>query len=168
MILGDPGTGKTTLAVLLVRELLRRYEPDLPVPLLVSMSDWRPGEEPVRDWLARRLGETYPALRAADFGPGVARAMVAQGRVLPVLDGLDELPAPVRPDALAALNAALTADEALILTCRTAEYQTAITAPGGAALVGGAVFEPDPLRPGDVNAYLRGCLRERPGEAGRT
>jgi hypothetical protein len=161
VILGGPGMGKTTLAVLLLRELLRRYEPDQPVPVLVSMSDWRPADEPLRDWLARRLTQTYPALRAADFGPGAAATLIAQRRILPVLDGLDELPEAVRADALVALNAA-TADDPLILTCRTAEYEAAITGPGGAVLAGGAVIEPDPLRVGDVAAYLRSCLRERP------
>ena len=75
------------------------------------------------------LAETYPALRAAGFGSGVAAALITQRRILPVLDGLDELPARVRPDALAALNAATTADDPLILTCRTAEYEAAIAGP---------------------------------------
>lgn len=160
VILGGPGMGKTTLAVLLLRELIRRYEPGRPVPVLLSMSGWHPADESLRDWLARRLAETYPALRAADFGPRAAAVLVAQRRILPVLDGLDELPEAARPDALAELNAA-TSDDPLILTCRTAEYEAAITRPGGAVLTGGAVIEPDPPRPGDVAVYLRSCLRER-------
>lgn len=158
VILGGPGMGKTTLAVLLLRELIRRYERGRPVPVLLSMSDWHPADESLRDWLARRLGETYPALRAADFGPNVAATLIAQRRILPVLDGLDELPEPVRPDALAELNAA-TADDPLILTCRTTEYEAAISRPGGAVLTGGAVIEPVPPRPGDIAIFLRSCLR---------
>ncbi len=163
VILGGPGMGKTTMAVLLVRELLRRYDPGAPVPVLLSISDWSPGDEPLRDWLARRLDETYPALRAADFGPGAADAMIAQRRILPVLDGLDELPEPVRPGALAALNAALTADDPLILTCRTAEYAEAIGR--GTVLAGAAVIEPESPRTEDIASYLRGCLHEDPGGA---
>lgn len=161
VILGDPGMGKTTLAVLLLCELLRRRSPRWPIPVLMSISDWHPGDERLRDWLARRLTETYPALRAAEFGPDVARAMIAQRRIVPVLDGLDEMPRQVRSAALAALNAATAADDPLILTCRTAEYEEAITRSGGIVLTGGAVIEPDPLRPGDIAAYLRGCLQDR-------
>ena len=163
VILGGPGMGKTTLAILLLHELLRRYEPGRPVPVLLSMSGWHPGEESLHAWFARRLTETYPALRAADFGPRMAATMITQRRVLPVLDGLDELPERVRPVALAALNAAMTADDPLILTCRTAEYEAAINRPGGAVLTGGAVIEPVPLRRGDITAYLKGRLRERAG-----
>jgi NACHT domain-containing protein len=92
VILGGPGMGKTTLAVLLLRELLRRYEPARPVPVLLPLSGWRPRDQSLPDWLARRITEIYPALRAADFGPDVVAMLIAQRRVLPVLDGLDELP----------------------------------------------------------------------------
>ena len=160
VILGGPGMGKTTMAMLLVRELLRRYDSGQPVPVLLAISDWNPDEEELHGWLIRRLTETYPALRAADFGPNTAAALITQGRILLVLDGLDELPERVRSGALAALNASLTADDALILTCRTAEYEAAINGLGGLVLTGGAVIELDPLRPGDITAYLRGCLRE--------
>ena len=163
VLLGGPGMGKTTLAILLLHELLRRYEPGQPVPVLLSMSDWHPGEESLHAWFARRLTETYPVLRADDFGPGMATTMITQRRVLPVLDGLDELPEWLRPDVLAALNAALTADDPLILTCRTAEYEAAINRPDGAVLTGGAVIEPDPLRPSDITAYLQGRQRVRAG-----
>lgn len=156
VILGDPGMGKTTLALLLLRELLERPEPGDPVPVLLSMSDWDPRDEALSDWVARRLGEDHPALRAGVFGPDAARSLVSQRRVLPILDGLDELPGDVRPAVLLRLNE--SAADPLVLTCRTAEYQSAVTAPGGDALTGGAVIEPDPLTPVDAANYLISCL----------
>ncbi|MEW9530169.1 NACHT domain-containing protein [Microbispora sp. NPDC049125] len=163
VILGEPGMGKTTLAVLLLRELLEEPQPGDPVPVLLSMSGWDPGAEPVHRWLSRRLRENYPALRAPDFGPDAARGLVAYRRVLPVLDGLDELPRQVRPLVLSALNAA-PATKAVILTCRTSEYQTAVSLPGGDVLAGGAVIEPRPVKSSDVIAYVRNRLA--PGQAG--
>lgn len=156
VILGEPGMGKTTLALLLLRELLEQAEPGDPVPVLLSMSGWDPDADSLPEWLTRRLAEDYPALRATAFGPDAAGALVAQRRVLPVLDGLDELPEAVRPAILVRLNE--TAADPLVLTCRTAEYQSAVTAPGGDALTGGAVIEPAPLTPADAARYLTGCL----------
>lgn len=88
VILGEPGMGKTTLAVLLLQELLEEPRPGEPVPVLLSMAGWNPEIEPVHRWLARRLHENYPALRAADFGADAPGALVAKRRILPVLDGL--------------------------------------------------------------------------------
>ena len=162
VILGEPGMGKTTLALLLLRELLEHAEPGEPVPVLVSMSDWDPGGETLYEWLTRRLAEDYPALRASVFGPDAARSLVTRRRILPVLDGLDELPEGIRPAVLLRLNE--VAADPLVLTCRTAEYQAAVAAPGGDVLTGGAVIEPTPLTPADAADYLAGCLP--PGTAG--
>jgi predicted NACHT family NTPase len=56
----------------------------------------------VRHWLADQLRHTYPALRAiCDDAPD---ALVTQGRVLPILDGLDEVDPPRRAAIIGALN----------------------------------------------------------------
>lgn len=163
VILGAPGTGKTTLALLLLRELLEHAEPGDPVPVLLSMSGWDPGAESLPAWLARRLAEDYPTLRATVFGQNAARSLVAQRKILPVLDGFDELPQQVRPAILARLND--TAGDPLVLTCRTTEYQAAVTGPGGDALTSAAVIEPAPLTPADAARYLASCLPPGSGDA---
>ncbi|MGH3391739.1 MAG: NACHT domain-containing protein [Actinomadura sp.] len=167
IVLGEPGMGKTTLAVLLMRELLVRPEPDDRTPVMLSMAEWSPDREPFKAWLARRLREVYPALCAADFGPDGPWSLVSQGRILPILDGLDELPAEARPKVIHALNADLADSDQLILTCRTAEYAEAVAAPGGDVLTGDLVLEPLPLRPGDTIDYLTHCLPPRPSPSWR-
>ncbi|MCS7482946.1 NACHT domain-containing protein [Umezawaea endophytica] len=156
VILGDPGMGKTTLAVLLLRELLVRPEGVEPVPVLLSMSGWDPGAETLHTWVARRLTEGYPALRAADFGPNASRALVEQRRILPVLDGLDELPERIRSTVLDRLNAA--AEDSLILTCRTTEYEQTLAHQGRRGLTGAAIIEPDRLKAADAATYLERSL----------
>ena len=160
VILGDPGMGKTTLAILLTRELLRppkherdeQAEPE-PVPVLLTLSGWHTGNN-LDKWLARRLGETYPRLLSS--GQDIPRELVEQGHVLPVLDGLDEL---LPQSRLHLLEQVRAHDDPLILTCRTSEYQAAVTGPDGKALTGAAAIEPIPLEAADITAYLRHCLQ---------
>ncbi|MGH4027106.1 MAG: hypothetical protein ACRDRV_21255 [Pseudonocardiaceae bacterium] len=63
VILGEPGAGKTTLAVQLLRELLatRQGHDDEPVPMLLSVAGWDTGVFPrLQDWLGLRLAQDYP------------------------------------------------------------------------------------------------------------
>ncbi|MGQ0776859.1 MAG: NACHT domain-containing protein [Pseudonocardiales bacterium] len=107
VILGGPGSGKTTLAVQLLLELLATRQPDEPIPLLVSLAGWDPiKQRQLHTWLAIRLAEDYPPLSA--FGPTTAQALAEQGKLLPILDGLDELPEPRRSQVIEALNRSLT------------------------------------------------------------
>src|SRR3984893_8857532 len=127
VILGARRIGKTPLPVLLLPELLTHPQPGDPVPVLLTISGWDPTTEPLDRWIARRLGELYPALRAAAYGPDAPWALVTErpSRILPILDGLDELPKQIHPQVLTALSKSMTNADGLILTCRTAEFQAA-------------------------------------------
>jgi hypothetical protein len=149
VVLGEPGAGKTTLALLLVLALLRDARESDPVPVLLSLRDWAPGREHLRAWLIRRLLEDYPGLRAHD----AARRLVTAHRVLPVLDGLDELPPAVRPKALGELNRALGGDAPLVVTSRTDDYDAA-AGDAGQVLTAATVVEARPLDLAVVDHYL--------------
>ncbi|MFK4066274.1 NACHT domain-containing protein [Streptomyces sp. NPDC029674] len=160
VILGDPGAGKTALAILLVRELLRAPEPDEPVPVLLDLAPWNPRKEPLLDWMARRIHEDYPALRNHEtYGRDAARKLVAERRVLPVLDGLDELPAQSHPQALAALNHAIAVHGPLILTSRQAEYHQMVAESD--VITAAAVVIAKPVEAADVADYLRCAVPPR-------
>jgi hypothetical protein len=60
-----------------------------------------------------------------------ARALLDECLILPVLDGLDEIPDAVRGSALARINDAMRPGESLVLAARTAEYRRAVCPPGG-------------------------------------
>ncbi|URM88878.1 NACHT domain-containing protein [Streptomyces sp. MRC013] len=153
VVLGEPGAGKTALAVLLVRELVRDASPGEPVPVLLDLAPWNPQKESLGDWMGRRIREDYPALRNHEiYGRDAARKLVAAGRVLPVLDGFDELSPELRPYALAAVNRAIAVHEPLILASRTAEYRAAVEV--GDVVTAAASVVALPARADDVAAYL--------------
>ncbi|WP_328549506.1 MULTISPECIES: NACHT domain-containing protein [unclassified Streptomyces] len=116
LILGEPGAGKTMLLVRLLLGLLQSREAGSPVPVIFPLASWDPDRRELDTWLAERLATDYPGLAApapapAAGGPGQvtsrARALLDQRLIIPLLDGLDELPPRIRTVALDAVNHAL-------------------------------------------------------------
>ncbi|WP_189265354.1 NACHT domain-containing protein [Streptomyces fuscichromogenes] len=127
VITGPAGAGKTMLALELLLGLLHDAQEGQPVPLRASLSSWDTST-PFEVWLANRV---HDHLRPRGANLAYARGLVAERRILPVLDGLDETDADTtvdrRPRAVRILQALnIYQDKAgsapLILTCRTAEY----------------------------------------------
>ncbi|MCC8249478.1 NACHT domain-containing protein [Saccharothrix luteola] len=149
VVLGEPGSGKTTFAMLMVQQLLVDLRERQAVPVLLSVASWDPVRERPAEWLLRRITEEYPGLHVT-HGRAAVERLVRDRRVLPVLDGLDELPAPVRGRALAALHKGFGE---VIVTSRAAEYAAAVA--GGEVLRSAAVLRAAPLTPSAVVAHLR-------------
>lgn len=150
IVLGEGGSGKTTLAILLVLALLKDAAIDEPVPVIMSIASWDPHEEHVHTWLARRLEEDYPGIRR--YGREVLETLLAERCIMPVLDGLDEMPGAQQASVVATLNRSLTVDDPLVLTCRTAEYVAAVYADD--VLSAAAIVHADPVSPEAAVEYL--------------
>jgi hypothetical protein len=129
VIAGAPGSGKSGAAVLLILAALAHREqvtdaerPRVPVPVMFTLHGWDPIAQPVQDWLATRLGQTYPVLAGSDGAARSAR-LLAEGKLAVILDGLDEIPADLQPAALRALSQ--QASFRLVILSRTGEMAAA-------------------------------------------
>ncbi|MEJ3749590.1 AAA family ATPase [Actinomycetes bacterium KLBMP 9797] len=152
-IVGQPGAGKTTFATELVTTMLSTLEHEEAIPVLLDAAGWDPGTEDLRSWVVRRLREEYPALDSSEpYGPAAARELVAGGHVVPVLDGMDEMPEPARARVLDALNQQ-PADQPFAVLSRTAEYSRAVRG-SGTTLRGVPVVALQPVAAGDALAFL--------------
>ncbi|MFI1523434.1 NACHT domain-containing protein [Kitasatospora cineracea] len=145
VILGSAGSGKTSLAVLLLIELIDRLGPQDPVPVLVPLASWQPGKQRLREWFAERISKDYPTVPVA--------RLLAERRLLPVLDGFDELPPELRADALRAINRDLTPGDPLVLTSRAEAYRRA--AEGSRVLHASAAVHSRPIPAAGVTEALR-------------
>jgi hypothetical protein len=154
VVLGQPGAGKSVLVLLLALGLLRRWRVGQPVPVLLNLSSWNPNREHLDAWLVRRLVEEYPVLGNRDrYGPDVAVRLVTSEAVLPMLDGLDEMPQARHAAAIAGLNDAIGGPRPVVVASRVEEYQDAVGAVG-APLGRAAVVELEPVDIGAAAAYL--------------
>ncbi|MFI6291282.1 NACHT domain-containing protein [Nonomuraea sp. NPDC050790] len=154
VVLGGPGAGKTTLAIQLLRELLDRPQGDEPVPVLLTVTDWNRARYPrFEDWMAVRLEQLYRSL--SDAGAGTALTLVRDGRVMPILDGLDEADPELLPDVLDAINDTLDVSTRIVVTCRTPEYLEARRPVAGAALL-----MAEPLAADVAAGYLESVLAD--------
>jgi hypothetical protein len=113
---GPAGCGKSTAVLLVVLRLLADWTPGNPVPVLLPLSTWDVGgNEHPRAWMIRRLAQDHPELAAHHEELAV---LIAGGGILPLLDGLDELPEDLWERGTTTLRTALADGPPAVLTCR--------------------------------------------------
>ena len=178
VILGPAGSGKTLAAVELALAFLQERaskKESFPVAIPLSISGWDGGSG-LQDWLVNRLVTDYRVPTR------MARSLVRAGRILPVLDGLDEMGQESeewKPNPSAALRElsqspamlAGTGRRAVILTCRDDFYEDIVLRdPDGLAglpevtvgLLEAAVVRLNPITPTGAANFLRSRFRDRP------
>ncbi|GAA0588933.1 hypothetical protein GCM10010172_87390 [Paractinoplanes ferrugineus] len=149
-VLGGPGAGKSVLTLLLTQGLLQKPEDGGRVPVVMALSGWRPGES-LTSFLERELVELYP--KVLDNSRRTARWLIEHRRIMPVLDGLDELPPGSRAEAVRQIDEYGLLGNHLVVTSRGLEYEEAVNA-GGVLLTTAAVVEIGPVAPDVAISYL--------------
>jgi len=147
LILGVPGSGKTTTLLELARDLIARAEsdPSQPLPVVINLSTWNRPRETLFDWLIDEIRDKYKI--PARF----THTWLQENRLLLLLDGLDEVKATNRSACVEAINA-FARDYGLpgvVVTSRLEEYSQL---PARLELHGAILLRP--LTDTQINSYL--------------
>ena len=100
LILGKPGSGKTTTLLELTRDLIERAEQDVDhlTPVVFNLSSWAVKKQKIEDWLVEELNSKYQVPKKS------GKTLVREDKLLLLLDGLDEVKAEYREQCITALN----------------------------------------------------------------
>jgi predicted NACHT family NTPase len=100
LILGEPGSGKTTTLLELARDLLQEAELDInqPIPVVFNLSAWVNEKITIDDWLVRELNTKYQVSKE------IGKTWIKNQQLLLLLDGLDEVLAERRDFCVEAIN----------------------------------------------------------------
>ncbi|MBD0261844.1 MAG: NACHT domain-containing protein [Tolypothrix sp. Co-bin9] len=126
LILGAPGSGKTTTQLELAQELIKRAEEQrkYPVPVLFNLSSWKDDRQSLTDWLVPELKSKY------GVSTKLGKEWVVNHQLLPMLDGLDELEPQRQEVCVLAINQFLTGENRplyLVVCSRSEEYSNYAT-----------------------------------------
>ncbi|MEU9787573.1 NACHT domain-containing protein [Streptomyces phaeochromogenes] len=160
LVLGEPGAGKSMLLLTLLLGLLERRAPDGPVPVIFPLASFNPARQDLQTWMRERLERDYPGLRelhqASHNRTSLAALLLDERLVLPLLDGFDEIPHDLRPQALDAINEALPPGHSFVLAGRSNEYRAALQPAIGVPvrLTGTPAVQLAPVTASVASAYL--------------
>lgn len=149
-ILGDPGSGKTTVVMQLALELLKN-DALRTTPCLLNLSSWRP-DNTLRDWILSEGAKTYHVTQ------GLMKRWLDDKRLILLLDGFDEIPEEHRAACITAINAFRAENRAqeVVITTRTAEFRLASNDMTSAFDLNGAI-ELGALTDVQVEAFMKGA-----------
>ncbi|BAY41491.1 hypothetical protein NIES2111_58870 (plasmid) [Nostoc sp. NIES-2111] len=121
LILGAPGSGKTTTQLELAQELVKRAEEqsDYPVPVLFNLSSWKDNRQSIIDWLVAELKSKY------GVSIKLGQEWIDNQQLLPLLDGLDEIEPQRQESCVYAINQFLAGETRplyLVICSRSEEY----------------------------------------------
>ncbi len=120
LVLGEPGSGKTTQLLLLLQALIERAHRDEmhPLPVLFPLASWGQKQLPLSAWMLQELQRLYHVPRR------LGQAWLEAEQILPLLDGLDEVPTALRSACIRAINAYREEHGLLptVVCCRSGAY----------------------------------------------
>ncbi|MGX7829867.1 hypothetical protein ACTG9Q_32805 [Actinokineospora sp. 24-640] len=123
VLLGDEGSGKSVAVLLVTQSLVD----DARVPILIDLAGLATGSERIEEYLVRCVKTALPSDMSADAAHKVMSRLLEQGRIVPILDGMDGL----APQARAILLEDVQSwGSPFVMTSRPLEYETAVLTAG--------------------------------------
>jgi WD40 repeat protein len=155
LILGEPGSGKTTMLLELTRDTIARAEtdPTQPIPVVFNLSSWADTKQPIANWLIDELNSKY------NIPKKIGRRWVQNDDLLLLFDGLDEVRREAREDCVKAINSFRQEHLMQMVVCSRVSDYDALTVQlklHGAVLI-------QSLTPEQITEYLKGSGRELSG-----
>lgn len=122
LILGLPGSGKTTTLLRLAQDLIIDAEENCkqPFPVLLNLSSWKDDNQSLKDWIIDELKLKYGVRE--DIG----KEWLEKEKIIPFLDGLDELASDRQELCVKQINEflkSLSDSHSIVVCSRTEEYQ---------------------------------------------
>lgn len=97
-----------------------KANPDYPIPVLLNLSSWKAETQSIKDWMVTDLKAKYGVRK------DIAKQWIEEEKIIPLLDGLDELDAARQEKCVQAINEFLhpeTWSRGLVVCSRLEEYQ---------------------------------------------
>jgi predicted NACHT family NTPase len=123
LILGAPGSGKTTALLSLAEQLLNGAlaQSKTVIPVLFELSTWRDDNQSIHNWLVEQLYDLYggkPRYRHYE-------SWLEQRVLLPLLDGLDELELERQKKCIIKLKEFAKHHPYMVVCCRDSAFKAA-------------------------------------------
>jgi hypothetical protein len=120
LLLGDPGSGKSTSLLTLARDLTEAAKVNAfePIPVVFNLSSWAEKRGDLVEWLAEELYAKY------NIPKRIAQVWIDNDELLLLLDGLDEVRREHRAGCVGAINRFKAQHlVSMVVCCRTADYE---------------------------------------------
>ena len=166
LIIGRPGSGKTVLLITLAQYLAKKAQEDnsQPLPVIFNLDSWSSDYERFDDWVKGMLTKGY------GLSPDFATQLLAEQRIIFLLDGLDELArneateraAEIRAECLASLDKSLhDGSMSAVICCRREQFNAMLWQTGAVPPIAAVVEVQDLTEVQIERALIRARVTSR-------